>query len=270
MHSSSYHTRYYDTRPGGRHSIPLEQTATGMPTSYQATATAMPDITKRDNTIYLRTVINGKTIYVLYDTGAPHSIISKADAAKIGIPTTADQMQRVTMKIGTSTFQTQMEVAGFLDTHGYDITVISSSDLRKSGYNIIGDRLVKRGTVIPATAVAQSLSRPTKTIKLQRGTGGHSEHLFVNVKINGRPTKIIFDTGASSTWLYRPDVPGVTSNRLRLQIGDSQPFWTDVSFYEGDGISVLSLRDVEKAGYTFTGDSFVPKGARIVAPALTT
>src|SRR5690606_28907003 len=80
---------------------------------------------------------------------------------------------------------------------------------------IIADRV--RGELAPGAAV---VNPETGTVSFRRGRGGH---FIIEAHINGAPTRLIFDTGASAVVLTPDDAraAGIDPDSLRYAVAVS-------------------------------------------------
>jgi len=238
---------------------------------------------------YVNVSINGSApLTFAFDTGTvittlTSEMASKANLGKVvrtdsfisGGKSAQEPIYRVTMKIGDGApFPAEVAVST-----GANRGLLSTLDFMKSGMSFVigrgGSRIVRRGASIVAPAFAVENNR-----------------FFMPIKINNRPLRINYDSGATITFINAKDAQatgianlkpaGTTRSRsatgglsenpllnVTMQIGTTAPFQTQIAFQPQRPRSTLSGADVLKSGHSVvlgTNPLYVPHGTRVVAP----
>ena len=135
-------------------------------------------------------------------------------------------------------------------------------------------RLVERGTVLnPESTIQESACNAVPLVRDEEGDG----RLYLSgrdVRVDGRMTKLLFDSGATYLWLHDPNAPrGVATIRpVSLQIGNQPPVTVQAHYtWATQYPQSIGSATLNQIGYSVVlrrdGYRLVPKGTRIVAAA---
>jgi len=179
-------------------------------------------LVRRNNHLFVNTVINGNKTGLMIDTGCPYTLIDRTSAQRIGVGLT-DKKSKITdikgssqptavsriatLAMGNCTFQNvPVEVAAEGDINRYASPhldgLFGAHEMAKFGMVVDCSRqMLYVNPKGPSASSSQALAsflqgRGFVRVPMQFDAG---HHLVVDARVNLRPVKLIVDTGAFTT-----------------------------------------------------------------------
>jgi predicted aspartyl protease len=207
-------------------SVPLARAAEGAPaalkTFLEHEGYGGSSLQRRNNHLFVNTVINGNKTGLMVDTGCPFTLIDRNSAQRIGLQLTASKsavtdikgtsqpsaVSRITaLAMGNCTFQNvPVEVASEGNINRYASPhldgLFGAHEMAKFGMVIdCGRQMLYVNPRGSSASTSQALAsflqgRGFVRVPIQFNAG---YHLTVDAKVNLRPVKLIVDTGAFTT-----------------------------------------------------------------------
>ena len=183
------------------------------------------------NHLFVNTAINGHNTALMVDTGCPFTLIDRASARKIGLPSTNTKSQIISitgstqpfavsriasLAMGNCTFQNvpvQLAEQGDINRYARPHLdgLFGAHEMARFGMVIDCTRQMlyvsPRGTSATTSQALASFLQGRGFVRVpMRLNGGH--HLEVDAQVNLRAVKLIVDTGAFTTLISAPIAEG--------------------------------------------------------------